>query len=403
MNQTYHPLYFLAALGNGGLAVSFFMYLMFMVPHPDTPMVTFNHIYPYVTAGNMFVQVSIITALLGLVFFTIRHFQKLFWNLSQWKAFKQTDAYKKMIGTNGEVSFMAVPLTLSMTVNVLFVLGAVFIPNLWSVIDVLLPFSLAAFAAIAYYALVLFIPMMTRFFTEKSFNPDANNNFSQLLSVFAFTMIAVGLAAPAAMSSIPFVYVTAMLMSILLFTLAAGLLVIQGTLAIESIFKNGLAKEGSPTVWMIIPILTLAGITFVRLASGVSHNILDTNPSAVMMFIVLAVFLTAQTVSGLFGYSVLTKNGYFSEFVNGEGKSPASYGLICPGVAYFVLGMFFIQWGLVNPGIVDKFSAVYFAVMIPFIAVQFKTIAVLVKLNRKHFAHSSLQNSADYSGQAARS
>lgn len=32
----YRPLYFLASLGAGGMAVSFFMYLMFLVPHPHT-------------------------------------------------------------------------------------------------------------------------------------------------------------------------------------------------------------------------------------------------------------------------------------------------------------------------------------------------------------------------------
>ena len=33
-DQSYSPLYFLASLGAGGLAVTFFMYLMFWVPHP---------------------------------------------------------------------------------------------------------------------------------------------------------------------------------------------------------------------------------------------------------------------------------------------------------------------------------------------------------------------------------
>lgn len=32
-NQPWHPSYWLAALGAGGLSISFFMYLMWMVPH----------------------------------------------------------------------------------------------------------------------------------------------------------------------------------------------------------------------------------------------------------------------------------------------------------------------------------------------------------------------------------
>ena len=37
MGARYSPLYFLAALGAGGLMVTFFMYLMFWVPHPGRP------------------------------------------------------------------------------------------------------------------------------------------------------------------------------------------------------------------------------------------------------------------------------------------------------------------------------------------------------------------------------
>ena len=36
--QPWHPSYWLAALGAGGLSISFFMYLMWMVPHKGFPM-----------------------------------------------------------------------------------------------------------------------------------------------------------------------------------------------------------------------------------------------------------------------------------------------------------------------------------------------------------------------------
>ena len=42
--QPWHPSYWLAALGAGGLSVSFFMYLMWMVPHAGFPMPTWEHI-----------------------------------------------------------------------------------------------------------------------------------------------------------------------------------------------------------------------------------------------------------------------------------------------------------------------------------------------------------------------
>ena len=67
--QNYNPLYFLSSLGNGGLAVSFFMYLMFMVKHPDTPIPIFNHVYGVLKSGNMISALFVGAALLGIFFF----------------------------------------------------------------------------------------------------------------------------------------------------------------------------------------------------------------------------------------------------------------------------------------------------------------------------------------------
>ena len=46
LKEEYSPLYFLASLGSGGLGVSVFMYFMFMIEHPTTPMTTLYNIYP---------------------------------------------------------------------------------------------------------------------------------------------------------------------------------------------------------------------------------------------------------------------------------------------------------------------------------------------------------------------
>lgn len=384
--NSYNPSYFLAALGNGGLATSFFMYLMFMVPHPDTPMVAFNHIYPYLVNGSPLISISIIVAMIGMIYFAVRHFQRLAWNVKQLNQFKKTEAYESLKNSNGAASLMAVPLTLAMMINVLFVLGAVFVPNLWNVIEILLPFALAGFLAVGVYALTLFVPMMARFMTEKVFNVDANNNFSQLLTVFAFTMIAVGFAAPGAMSKNMIVSSMGIFFSILFLTIGVALMLVHTAIALQAIFRHGFAKEAGPSVWMFIPILTLIGITGFRLTSGISHNFLQTKPLPVIFFIALGALVTMQIVIGLVGHSVLKKLDYFSDFIGGKKKSAGSYGLICPGVAFFVLGMFFIHWGLVQTGVVDKFSIAYFLILVPFVLVQLKTIQVLAKLNKKHFA-----------------
>ena len=42
LKENYSPLYFLSALGAGGLSVTFFMYLVFMTDHAGFPIPTFD-------------------------------------------------------------------------------------------------------------------------------------------------------------------------------------------------------------------------------------------------------------------------------------------------------------------------------------------------------------------------
>lgn len=383
--RTYDPAYFLAALGNGGLATSFFMYLMFMVPHPGVPMVTFNHLYPYIMEGSPVISVLILLAIAGMLYFSFRHFQRLIWNIRQFRKFKRTESYEKMKNTNGAVTMMAIPLTLAMMINVMFVLGAVLVPNLWDYIEILLPFALVGFLAIGAYALWIFVPMMTSFMLEKTFNIDKNNNFSQLLAVFAFAMIAVGLAAPGAISRIKVVSAFGIFFSLLFLMISISLMFVHIVLSLQSIFKHGFAEQAGPSVWMIIPILTLVGITGIRLSDGFFHNFLNMDPIPAFFFIMFGAIIAIQIIVGLVGALVLKRLNYFKDYIDGPKFSPGSYGLICPGVAFFVLGTFFIHWGLVNTGVVEMFSPMYFIVYVPFIISQLKTLHVISKLNKRHF------------------
>ena len=77
--------------------------------------------------------------------------------------------------------------------------------------------------------------------------------------------------------------------------------------------------------------------------------------------------------------------GYFEKFVDGKDRSSVSFALICPGVAFFVFGMFFINFGLAFNCIVDKYSIAYFILMLPFMFVQYKTVIYFFKLKKKFF------------------
>lgn len=382
--QHYNPLYFLSALGNGGLAVSFYIYLMFMIKHLDSPLATFDHIYRVLLSGNGIAVSLTAIALIGIIFFSVKHFALLIWNIKEYSEYKRSNDFIKLKNSNAEINLMALPLTYAMSINVVFILGAVFVPNLWRYVEYLFPFALAAYLIIGLYSLKIFSEYFSRIVIKGDFDFINNNSLSQLLSSFAFSMVGVGFASPGAMSHNKIVYVVGILGAIFFSTISVLLLTIKIVLGFKSIFKHGLSNENSPSLWIAIPIMTLLGITFVRVASGIFHNMLHLDPPPVLMFFVLAIFISIQIIFGLIGYSVLSESGYFKDYVYGKKTSVGSYSLICPGVASFVLGMFFIHWGLVKTNILSMYSLEYYAIISILTAIQIITIVTLNKIDSKH-------------------
>lgn len=383
LGEAYSPFYFLAALGNGGLTVSFFIYLMFLLPHPETPIPTFDTVWAALSGGNAVVTALVALALAGVIFFATQHYRLLVWNMTEYREFRRTPAFARLRRGNGEVTLMAIPLTLAMSINVAFVLGALFVPGLWSVVEYLFPAALVAFGAVAVYALRLLMDYFGRILVEGRFDWTANNNLSQLIAIFALTMIGVGFAAPAAMSSTEATVLLGMVLSIFFLASAGVLALVKMVLGFRDILEHGVSEEGAPSLWILIPILTVSGIAMVRLSHGL-HHLLGTGPSAADTLVNITVLLSVEVLFGLLGWVVMRRLGYFEDYVRGDKRSPASYALICPGVAFMVFGMFFIHVGLVKAGLVDMFSAVHLLLMAPLVYVQAKTIETMLRLNRKH-------------------
>ncbi len=134
----------------------------------------------------------------------------------------------------------------------------------------------------------------------------------------------------------------------------------------------------------MIPIATLLGIALIRMTFGLVHNF-DDNLSFSSLFILTSSIVTFQLAIGLLGYKIMKVLNYFEEFVHSSKKSPGALALVCPGVAFFVFGMFFIHFGLVKNGIIDIFSVLYYIILLPFIFVQIKTIQIFFKLYKKFF------------------
>ncbi len=393
LGTRYNPFYFLAALGNGGMAVAFFIWLNFLIPHPKTPIVTFDYIAAFLSKASIVSQGLTFVVMAMIIIFAVRHLRSLVWNIREFSHYSKTSAFVTLNETNAAFSLMVRPLTFAMTVNVLFVLGAVFVPGLWNIVEYLFPFSLAAFIGIGIFAIRTFLGFFGRAVATGFFDCTRNNHLSQLQTVMAFTMVGVGAAAPAAMSTVKLTVAISIFTSIFFLSAAALLAVIIITLGFRGMLEHGLAVESAPSLWVAIPILTLAGIAVMRINHGL-HGVFGAHTEPYQNFVFTSIVFGLQIFIGIFGYSVMNRVNYLRTYLWGEGRSPGSYALICPAVALTVFGMFFVHNGLVQNGIFEKFSLAHYVAMLPLAVVQVVGIVAMLRLDSKLIRPDSTTDTA---------
>ncbi len=384
----YSPLYFLASLGAGGLTVTFFMFLMFWVPHPGQTVPVFEDILRAVRSGSLPLQAAVAAALAGIAVFGVLNLKYLAWNLAAYGAFRRTEAYATLRASNGETAILALPLALAMSVNVGFILGLVFVPGLWGVVEYLFPLAMVAFGLIGGLALAQIASFLGRVLSEGGlFDVTAHNSFAQLLPAFALAMVAVGFSAPAAMSGTALTVGASLILSTFFGTAALVYMVVAAITAFNSMLHYGTAKEAAPTLMVVVPILTVLGIMALRQNHGL-HTTFETHVTAADTLMLLSRLLTVQVLFAGLGLLVLRRQGYFANFVTGDRTSPGAYALVCPGVALNVMIHFWLNKGLVATGMVEKFSAGYWAVTAVALALQAAMVALILYLNRRHFHRS---------------
>ncbi|MGV4290887.1 TsoY family (seleno)protein [Trueperella pyogenes] len=386
LHERYSPLYFLAALGFGGMSVLFFMNLMHLTPHPDSVMPTFDSIFAAWATDNIGYRAAIIAGYAGFIPFFLAHLYLLVWNLKEFFAWRRTDAYTAVRTSNAEVTLMAVPLTLGMTINGLFIAGMIFIPGLWNVIEYLMPLAIVLYGSVGILALTYLSRYLIRVM-HNGFDFKANGGLNQLLSSFAFTMVAVGLAAPAAMTTNPVVVVIAGALSLFFTVIAILLFLVFLPLGAMSMLRYGLSLGNSATLWLGVPIITLLAITYLRLRHGVG-TIAALNPNApaipgtsVWLAALLALMVAAQLAFLGLGHLAMTSNGFYKRFVfSRQEQSPAAFTLVCPGVALSVLTFFLLNVGLVKNNISPVGSVGFVALLVATYAVQAATLVLMASL-----------------------
>lgn len=382
-SDSYSPLYFLASVGAGGLSVTFFMWLMHWLPHPGRTVPTFEDIAAAWGRGEPLVQGMIAVALLAIAGLVALNLKSLAWNLGRFADWRRTEGFAKFSKTNAQSQLMALPLALAMSVNGLFVAGLVFVPGLWAVIEWLFPLAILAFLGISVLAFRVYGAFLGRVLAEGGFNCAANNGFGQMLPAFAFAMIGVGLAAPAALSANAAVVGTALVLSTFFLVTALVIAALGLILGFRSMLENGANPETAPTLMIVLPLATILGILMLRQDHGLGQ--LGAHAEATGSFMMLTQLVALQVLFALLGLMVLKRQGYAQTFLFGDRNSAGSYALVCPGVAFSVLVQFWVNKGLVGAGLIAKFGLAYWALTIPALVAQVAMIWLVWHLNRRHF------------------
>jgi hypothetical protein len=326
----------------------------------------------------------ILVAMLAIAALVALNLKSLVWNLRAYAAWRQTEGFTKFARTNAQSQLMALPLALAMSVNGLFIAGLVFVPGLWSVIEYLFPLAIAAFLAIAVLAFRIYGAFLGRVLTEGGFNCAANNSFGQMLPAFAFAVVGVGLAAPAALSGSAAVAGLRLVLSTFFLVAALVIGLLGLILGVRSMMENGAAPETAPTLMIVLPLATILGILMLRQDRALSAA-LGAHAHAADGFMFLTQPVALQVLFGLFGLMVLKRQGYPQEFLFGTRNSAGSYALVCPGAAFAVLVQFWVNKGLVGAGLIAKFGTLYWGLTAVAMAAQMAMVWLVWHLNRRHF------------------
>lgn len=87
--DSYSPLHFLASLGAGGLTVTFFMYLIFWVPHPGQSVPVFEDIARVLRGDSTALKIAAAVAMAGIAVFGFLDVKPLIRNLSALSRFRR--------------------------------------------------------------------------------------------------------------------------------------------------------------------------------------------------------------------------------------------------------------------------------------------------------------------------
>lgn len=338
MKKQFNPLFFLASLGAGWISITPFAFMQYSVPH-GAWLVSLADIIALNLNTGQWIFYGILFAIMWI--FAVIHFIMTIAFLKKLFTWKKTDEAKTYLDDPLKNAGIVTPLlSLAMTMNVFIGSIRFFIPWFSAHLqDVMLP-ALIVWLILVLVSVITVVKLLKKSF-EKWFDVE-KINFGWLLYPFALGMVAVVWAGMAALAHTVWIANTAAFFAFMVGTMWFFLFSVKLITIFKKHFasKEGLGeKQFLPSFLIVLPNVTLYALIAFRLTHYMGHQ-LEISVVGASFAIVVGAFAFSSWYL-IFGLSLL-KDYFKKHFVKKE-FYVTQWGLICPFVAYAVLGSFMYQ------------------------------------------------------------
>jgi hypothetical protein len=331
--KKFTPLAFLASLGAGGVAVMPFVLMQYTLDH-GAGLITRSQLWAMDLTSYQVIYYYLLEFV--MILFTFIHFALTITFTIKLVRWMRSDSFPTLIKDPLRNTGILAPLiSFLMSMNVMIGPLRYFLPVLSG------NFASLFLPAMIFWSLFFLLVMFTEIrLLEISFKNGfdiTKINFGWLLHPFLLGMLTVVGTGIAAMSSNHTIANTAAFMSLISGSMGIFLLLVKMVILFKSHFQSaGLPeKHFLPSFLIVIPNITLYAISGFRLGHFLEHNF-GFELGAYFYFVVGLSF-AFEIWYMLFGFSLLVdyfRNNHFKEFY------VTQWGLICPLVAFAVLGSF---------------------------------------------------------------
>lgn len=349
----FSPLSFLNVIGTGGIAISFYMYLFWLVPSELAYVPHFWTLLNQLRRGNFLIKTVIV---LGTICFALFAFEQIFLFIKNFKRFwawRRTPSYGEFCKSEQLLQLSLVPLAVSVLALVVGLLILTVVPHAWRYHGHFLPlFQLVAIGC-GGYSLFLCGLFSRRFFIETDTGVSLKSWPSQIFLVMSLCVSVLELSIIKVVTYnrllIAMGYVTGEFF-FLSALLIGGFVLIGG---VRAFVQNKGEEESFSVLCALFPAISVCGLAYYLQHMAFSSGSYVTSFNTASIFFSLIFF---QLALGVLVWPVFSRYKLVERYILGNEKALASFLLLIYGAALVVLFGFFISKGLVPCGVFRRSS-----------------------------------------------